>query len=42
MNGWTGVEMVLHEVCHELILPTESLLAEALGDRATSTAACGT
>jgi hypothetical protein len=34
LTGWTGVEMVLHEVCHELILPTERLLAEAFGDRA--------
>jgi hypothetical protein len=33
LTGWTGVEIVLHEVCHELILPTEGLLAEALGDR---------
>lgn len=33
LTGWTGVEMVLHEVCHELILPTERLLTEALGDR---------
>jgi hypothetical protein len=33
LTGWTGVEMVLHEVCHELILTTETLLAEALGNR---------
>jgi len=28
---WARVEIVLHEVCHELILPTEKLLADALG-----------
>jgi hypothetical protein len=33
LTAWTGVEMVLHEVCHELILPTEELLAKALGAR---------
>jgi hypothetical protein len=33
LSGWTGVEMVLHEVSHELIQPTERLLADALGDR---------
>jgi hypothetical protein len=33
LTGWTSVEIVLHEVCHELILPTERLLGEALGDR---------
>ena len=31
LSGWTGVEMVLHEVSHELILPTEDVLATALG-----------
>lgn len=29
---WTGVEMVLHEVCHELILPMRDALTTALGD----------
>jgi hypothetical protein len=33
LTGWTAVEIVLHEVCHELILPTERLLDEALGNR---------
>jgi hypothetical protein len=33
LTGWMGVEIVLHEVSHELILPTERLLAEALGGR---------
>ena len=33
LTGWTGVEIVLHEVSHELILPTERLFAAALGDR---------
>jgi hypothetical protein len=33
LTGWTGVEMILHEVCHELILPTEAALADALGGR---------
>jgi hypothetical protein len=33
LTAWTGVEMILHEVCHELILPTEAALAEAFGDR---------
>jgi hypothetical protein len=31
LTGWTGVEMVLHEVSHELILETEEELAKALG-----------
>ncbi len=31
--GWTGVEMVLHEVSHELILPTQMELSTAFGDR---------
>ena len=30
---WTAVEMVLHEVAHELILPTERLLADAFGEK---------
>jgi hypothetical protein len=34
LTGWTGVEITVHEVCHELILPTEAALAEAFGDRA--------
>ena len=33
VTGWTGLEMVLHEVSHELILPTESALADALGNQ---------
>jgi hypothetical protein len=33
VTGWGGVEMVLHEVCHELILPTRDALMEALGER---------
>jgi hypothetical protein len=33
LSGWTGVEIALHEACHELILPTEDQLAMALGDR---------
>jgi hypothetical protein len=33
LTGWTGVEIVLHEVCHELILPTEQALAAAFGNR---------
>jgi hypothetical protein len=33
LTGWTSVEIVLHEVCHELILPTQRELADALGDR---------
>ena len=33
LTGWKAIEMVLHEVCHELILPTEDLLAKALGER---------
>jgi hypothetical protein len=32
LTGWTSVDMVLHEVSHELILGTEELLATALGD----------
>jgi hypothetical protein len=32
LTGWTGVEIVLHEVSHELILPIERLLADRLGD----------
>jgi hypothetical protein len=31
LTHWAGLEMVLHEVCHELILPTERALADALG-----------
>jgi hypothetical protein len=31
LSPWTGVEIVLHEVAHELILPTERLLADAFG-----------
>jgi hypothetical protein len=34
LTGWTGLEMVLHEVSHELILQTEEELAKALGNRA--------
>jgi hypothetical protein len=34
LADWAGVEMIVHEVCHELILPTQEALAEALGDRA--------
>ncbi|HET9830254.1 MAG TPA: hypothetical protein VFP91_01035 [Vicinamibacterales bacterium] len=30
--GWSAVEMVLHEVSHELILDTEKQMAEAFGD----------
>jgi hypothetical protein len=33
LTGWTSVEMVLHEVSHELILPTQQELAKAFGDR---------
>lgn len=33
LASWTGVEMVLHEVSHELILPTEESLRRA-GDEA--------
>jgi hypothetical protein len=33
LTGWTSVEMVLHEVSHELILPTEKALEEAFGNR---------
>ena len=33
LTGWTGVEMIVHEVCHELVLPIEASLAEALGNR---------
>jgi hypothetical protein len=33
LTGWTGVEMVLHEVSHELILPTQMEMAAAFGDR---------
>lgn len=33
LTGWTAVEIVLHEVSHELILPTEQALAVAFGDR---------
>jgi len=33
LTGWTGVEMVLHEVSHELILPIQQELAKAFGDR---------
>jgi hypothetical protein len=32
VREWTGVEMVLHEVCHELILPVRDALNAALGD----------
>jgi len=33
LKSWTAVEMVLHEVCHELILDTQNALATALGER---------
>jgi hypothetical protein len=33
MADWAAVEIVLHEVGHELIHPNERALAEALGDR---------
>jgi len=33
LTGWTSVEMVLHEVSHELILPIQKELATAFGDR---------
>src|SRR5262245_19523622 len=33
VTGWTSVEMVLHEVSHELILPIQKELADAFGDR---------
>ena len=33
LTGWTSVEMVLHEVSHELILPIQKELASAFGDR---------
>jgi len=33
LTGWTSVEMVLHEVSHELILPIQQELAAAFGDR---------
>jgi len=33
LTGWTSVEMVLHEVSHELILPIQQELAKAFGDR---------
>jgi hypothetical protein len=33
VTGWTAVEMVLHEVSHELILGIERELAAAFGDR---------
>lgn len=33
MTGWTALEIVVHEASHELILPTETAIAAALGDR---------
>jgi hypothetical protein len=33
LSGWTGVEMVLHEVSHELILPIQKELATVFGER---------
>jgi hypothetical protein len=33
LSGWTSVEMVLHEVSHELILPIQKEMASAFGDR---------
>jgi hypothetical protein len=33
---WTAVEMTLHEVAHELILPTERLLREAFDEKKVS------
>ena len=33
LTGWTSVEMVLHEVSHELILPIQQELAAAFGER---------
>lgn len=33
LTGWTSVEIALHEASHDLILPTEKMLADALGDR---------
>ena len=33
LTGWTGAEMVLHEVSHELILPIQRELGVAFGDR---------
>ncbi len=33
LTGWTSVDIVLHEVSHELILGIEERLAAALGDR---------
>lgn len=33
LTGWTSVEMVLHEVAHQLILPTQKELASAFGAR---------
>jgi len=32
LRGWTGVEMVLHEVSHELILQTQKEMEDAFGD----------
>ena len=32
VTGWTSVEMVLHEVSHELILPIQQELAKGFGD----------
>ena len=32
LTGWTSVEMVLHEVSHELILQTQKEMADAFGD----------
>jgi len=33
LTGWTSVEIVLHEVSHELILPIQKELASAFGER---------
>ena len=33
LKSWAAVEIVLHEVCHELILDTQKALAAVLGDR---------
>jgi hypothetical protein len=33
-GGWTGIETAFHEVSHVLVLPLQSRLTRALGDRA--------
>jgi hypothetical protein len=33
ISGWTGLEIVLHELGHELIVPTDRVLSDALGAR---------